>query len=617
MSSCYRQIPKRLLVVCTLALAFIPFLVSGAEAAQVNLAWDPSPSPGVVGYILFYGTSSGNYPSQVDVGDTTTGVVSGLTEGQTYYFAAKAYDTDGIQSVFSEEIAYTLPVANADTDGDGIMDSDETDVYGTDPVQADTDDDGIDDGDEVAYWDADWNADDDGDGQINLLDPDSDNDGFSDGAEYDRGTDPADPNSKPDLEMIWLEAENGSLHSPMEAAEDADTSAGGYIVVPNGNGDVWDSSQVAGDAVYTFQVAAAGDYVIWGRVLAVSGGDDSFFIAVDDGGYALWDAQQADTWVWDLVNDRNGSDPVIYHLDAGEHTLVVKQREDGTKIDRILITSDRQYVPEGFGAETAMGPTMETGEVSVNHKWLPVDLTQSFVDPIVIAKGISCTDADPAVIRIRNVSPTGFEIRVQEWNYLDGAHAAEKIGYLVMEAGSHTLPGGIRVEAGKFSTAKTGSFAAFAFQQAFNQTPVALLSTNSCNGGQAVTTRLKAITTTGFSMCMQEQEAYVQRHNVEEIAYVAWEPSAGSFSNLVFEIGQTDDVVTHKFARIPFYETFLSLPVVITDMQTTDGINTANLRWQNKGIDGVEVNVAEEQSLDPEINHTTEVVGYMVFSPRN
>jgi len=40
--------------------------------------------------------------------------------------------------------------ATIDSDGDGLVDAEETDVYGTDPVAADTDGDGTSDGDEVA-----------------------------------------------------------------------------------------------------------------------------------------------------------------------------------------------------------------------------------------------------------------------------------------------------------------------------------------------------------------------------------------------------------------------------------------------------------------------------------
>jgi len=87
-----------------------------------------------------------------------------------------------------------------DTDSDGISDNDETNIYGTDIGIADTDEDGIDDGAELAMWGADWETDFDGDAATyanNLLDPDSDNDGFSDGEEQTADTDPGDDSSYP------------------------------------------------------------------------------------------------------------------------------------------------------------------------------------------------------------------------------------------------------------------------------------------------------------------------------------------------------------------------------------------------------------------------------------
>lgn len=89
--------------------------------------------------------------------------------------------------------------AYQDSDGDGISDSDEITIYGTNPYKADFDDDGINDKEELNYWGANWNADPDGDGIINLLDPDSDNDDFMDGEEISMGTNPADSTSHPPI----------------------------------------------------------------------------------------------------------------------------------------------------------------------------------------------------------------------------------------------------------------------------------------------------------------------------------------------------------------------------------------------------------------------------------
>jgi len=74
-------------------------------AAQVTLAWDPSPDPNVTGFRVFYGTSSHNYPFNNDAGKNTTFTVSNLQDGVTYYFVVTAYYSSGIESRFSGEVS--------------------------------------------------------------------------------------------------------------------------------------------------------------------------------------------------------------------------------------------------------------------------------------------------------------------------------------------------------------------------------------------------------------------------------------------------------------------------------------------------------------------------------
>ena len=89
-----------------------------------------------------------------------------------------------------------------------------------------------------------------------------------------------------------------------------------------------------------------GEYVIWGRILAADGGSNSFFVAVDGAESALWHTRISTSWLWDQVADSSGDDPLGVYLEAGEHTLVIKHREPRTKIDKILITNDMEYIPE-------------------------------------------------------------------------------------------------------------------------------------------------------------------------------------------------------------------------------------------------------------------------------
>ncbi len=95
-------------------------------------------------------------------------------------------------------IALSYLPLDLDSDGDGFTDRDELQIYGTDPTLTDSDGDGLGDGDEAAEWGDSWDGDADNDGLVNILDIDSDNDGYNDGLEFTHGFDPADPLDFPD-----------------------------------------------------------------------------------------------------------------------------------------------------------------------------------------------------------------------------------------------------------------------------------------------------------------------------------------------------------------------------------------------------------------------------------
>ena len=107
---------RGLLLLCAF---FAPSLV---HAAEVNLAWDANTEPDVAGYRVYYGLGSRNYDHILDVGSSTSCVVTGLEQGRTYFFAATAVNTANIESDFSNEVSAALstsnqaPLANAGPD---------------------------------------------------------------------------------------------------------------------------------------------------------------------------------------------------------------------------------------------------------------------------------------------------------------------------------------------------------------------------------------------------------------------------------------------------------------------------------------------------------------------
>ena len=90
-----------------------PSFIHGSHAAEVTLAWDANSEPNIAGYKIYYGLQSGTYSDTVNVGNFTSCVISDLVEGQTYYFAATAYNTVGYESDYSKEVSVYIKNSQA------------------------------------------------------------------------------------------------------------------------------------------------------------------------------------------------------------------------------------------------------------------------------------------------------------------------------------------------------------------------------------------------------------------------------------------------------------------------------------------------------------------------
>jgi hypothetical protein len=90
--------------------ALLTFLCSTLIAPcsfPASLEWDSTGEPAVAGYKAYIGTISRTYDRVIDVGNATRCELAVLTPGVMYFLAATAYDGDGLESDFSEEITYT------------------------------------------------------------------------------------------------------------------------------------------------------------------------------------------------------------------------------------------------------------------------------------------------------------------------------------------------------------------------------------------------------------------------------------------------------------------------------------------------------------------------------
>jgi hypothetical protein len=149
-------------------------------------------------------------------------------------------------------------------------------------------------------------------------------------------------------EYYWLEAEYAdSIVNPLEVVDDDNASEGKYVYSANGTGNQSTPGPIM--LTYTVHISHAGKYIMWGRVKISGKNDNSFFLEIDNGYDNLWDISSGNSWHWDAVNFRDRVDPVILTLFEGKHTIKVKLREDGTKLDKLLLTNDVSFIPSGEG----------------------------------------------------------------------------------------------------------------------------------------------------------------------------------------------------------------------------------------------------------------------------
>ena len=97
-----QRFKKLVMIAGVTALSLIP------SHAEVTLAWDPNSEPDLAGYKIYRWRANGDLFVR-DVGNVTMTSFVDLTPGETYTFRATAYNTAGLESLFSNAVEWTEP----------------------------------------------------------------------------------------------------------------------------------------------------------------------------------------------------------------------------------------------------------------------------------------------------------------------------------------------------------------------------------------------------------------------------------------------------------------------------------------------------------------------------
>jgi hypothetical protein len=137
---------------------------------------------------------------------------------------------------------------------------------------------------------------------------------------------------------------------------------------------------------------------------------------------------------------------------------------------------------------------VDVGELQLTPQWQQVEFSETFVAPVVIACAISTAGSASALIDVRHVEPSGFEIRLQQMIAGAGIPLSAVAGFLVLERGTYTLSDGTLLEAAGAVATLSGASYTTPFSRPFNRIPVVLIAVSSDDEVGPVTCRVQAVT---------------------------------------------------------------------------------------------------------------------------
>ncbi|MEK7949373.1 Ig-like domain-containing protein [Luteolibacter soli] len=197
----------------------------------------------------------------------------------------------------------------------------------------------------------------------------------ADGAVTDIAGNPSTGTAATTVNFTRLLARNANeyfyIGGGMQIVTSAGSPVGHYMVLPDGD---YPNNQLLPvktqhRAEYRFVVPYAGQWRLRGLVRPASSSSDSFWIEIDGnqaaGTVYQWDANPlGSAYVWDLVSNFGGADPVVLNLTAGQHTVTVYGRDDGTRLARLELESVRPFAALTGPTGGVDGPFQATLEFS-------------------------------------------------------------------------------------------------------------------------------------------------------------------------------------------------------------------------------------------------------------
>ncbi|CEM37770.1 unnamed protein product [Vitrella brassicaformis CCMP3155] len=279
---------------------------------------------------------------------------------------------------------------------------------------------------------------------------------------------------------------------------------------------------------------------------------------------------------------------------------------------RLSTTPQPTKEPEGETKQPVERPVspVQVGVTKTDKRdWVTVK-TSSFPNPVVIGGLPDMRGPDEAVVRIRNVKPGSFELKLDEpAPCSDQIHGETPIDWMVVEAGVYPLDTemGLTVAAGTVPVAGDKKFVQVAFppEASFTDAPILLVQVQSYTSGRVfVKQRVKGLSSSGFEVALETQgESLADPKNEanfgqEVLGWVAFSyPQKGVLEVKELKAAIIAGITPAEVDEKPYKINFgASMPDahLFASIVTYNGWDAAQLRVAKQDEQGAEIFIQEE-----------------------
>ena len=268
---------------------------------------------------------------------------------------------------------------------------------------------------------------------------------------------------------------------------------------------------------------------------------------------------------------------------------------------------------------------METGSVTTDENWTSVSFTDTFSNPVIVTSYYESNNSRAASTRIRNVSTSGFEVKLQNpsGNNLNN----DEITYLAIDEGVWEIDG-VKIEAHKYDTDKVGSsgnwnnYDTKNFSHSYSSDPVVMHQVMSNNDSSWITTWISNISSrndnpdpSGLNIGLNGAEA-TNSHGTETLGWIAIQANIQStIESNIFETQITPETVRGhpNCYDFNYNNSYSSQPLLLGFMLQMNGGNGGWSVTCNNSQTQASFHIEEDQVNDLERNHTTERIGFIAF----